>query len=282
MHGANEICVCGHAHSQHSLGGGCHECTCGYFYSHQQEEAVAAHFAEGGKPMEEICVCGHMRSEHCDIQVGNARSSSCEVEGCNCHFFYRDQRTVDQLLEEAQEIRELEPIEKQLAARRKEPFELQTALLHQLHLVLAKPFNAKMLKELESTARLARELLIVSGGKGAKLRRRTLGYLGEDGGVLGGFEGDDLEPANVPPAETFGSASIRELVSALKDQNKPRPPSILMLVEALGVAKREGLTEVAQDLERQIKDMQRKKDCWDESREAFDAAVVAAKAGETP
>lgn len=241
----------------------------------------------------EICVCGHLRSEHQMVDLGEATNCECKVHGCDCHLFYRDQRTIDQFLDAAEATEAAEAVEEartvgqlleeaQPALRRQDLPELQQALLNQLRSILSKPFNAKTLNELERTARLARQLLVVSEGNGAKLRRSGLSVItGQD---FETFDGDELEPADVPPAETFGSASIRELVSAMRERNKPHPPDILTLVEALGVAKREGLTEVAQDLERQIKERQRNEDPWVTAAEAENAVCAAAArpAGGTP
>jgi hypothetical protein len=139
------------------------------------------------------------------------------------------------------------------AKREKQPAELDTALQRQLRVILEKPFNAKTLKELERTARLARELLIVAKGGGVPTRSRGLSTLGITGEAYFGddIDDDELTPAAVPPAETFGAASIRELVSALRKQNAP---SLVSLVHALKDAKDMGLEDVVKDLERQIKD----------------------------
>jgi hypothetical protein len=156
-----------------------------------------------------------------------------------------------------------------------EPSELHVALKNQLQGILSKPFNAKTLKELERTARLARELLIVAKGGGVPTRSlSTLGVSGE--AYFGDDIDDELTPAVVPPAETFGAASIRELVSALRKQNAP---SFVSLVHALKDAKDMGLEDVAKDLEAQIK--RRQKDDWGEAAQsAADAAVAAVRDGD--
>jgi hypothetical protein len=210
---------------------------------------------------DEICVCGHLRSYHFDIRAGAAGSSSCTVPGCSCNFFYQDQLKLLKKKEEEQGV-----ALKVAQATTK----LEDALWWQLRVILKKPFNAKTLKELERTARLARELLIVAKGGGVPTRSRGLSV---DGAAYFGDDIDDeLTPAAVPPAETFGAASIRELVSALRKQNEP---SLVSLVHALKDAKDMGLEDVAKDLEAQIKKRQ------DEADQS--AAVAAAiPAGGTP
>ena len=92
----------------------------------------------------------------------------------------------------------------------------------------------------------------------AMLRWRRKNLLG-GGSMVAGDElddyalGNDMLSGSVPmvmssPAENFGMSAIRELISAARGVNES--PS--KLVEALAVARHEGLTDVAAELEKKL------------------------------
>lgn len=132
------------------------------------------------------------------------------------------------------------------------PEELKQALLDQLKRVIAKPIGPKMLKELAKTALLSQRLLITAGDPNALPGRRR--GMGMPYGVDAVFADDDDMGFDgpmpiAPPAETFGASAIRELIAATKEKNKP---GVVELTKALGIAKKEGLDEVAKNLQAQL------------------------------
>jgi len=126
------------------------------------------------------------------------------------------------------------------------PEALIRALQDQLKAIVEKPLTAKTLKELEQTALLSRQMLIVSGAPGAmkNQRRRGIGLgMADDFDIVGG---DGMDDGSFMGAENFGAAAIRELVA---QKNKP---SLVRQVEALATAKDAGFTKIAEKLERDI------------------------------
>jgi len=126
------------------------------------------------------------------------------------------------------------------------PEALIRALQDQLKAIVEKPLTAKTLKELEQTALLSRQMLIVAGAPGAmkNQRRRGIGLgMADDFDIVGE---DGMDDGVSMGAENFGAAAIRELVA---QKNKP---SLVRQVEALATAKDAGFTKIAEKLERDI------------------------------
>jgi len=80
-----------------------------------------------------------------------------------------------------------------------------------------------------------------------------------DGSIQAGSFGMTYPYAQSAPSENFGMAAIREIIAAVKShvESKNTPAveyvSVVELVEALAVAKKEGLDDVARELESQLK-----------------------------
>lgn len=165
---------------------------------------------------------------------------------------------------------------------------LKGALAAKLQVILSQPLGSRSLMELEKTARLARELLVVGKDPRALVRGpRALGELimadgagGATAGLVdtGGEESEGYYPgynyplagpsplltntyggASSPKNETFGATVIRELISSVKALGKgalhtvPAPaPSAFELISAIGLARDRGLTDIAEKLEAQL------------------------------
>jgi len=130
---------------------------------------------------------------------------------------------------------------------RSAPDELKAALQVQLRRILDQPITARTLRELEETAHLSRQMLIVAGDPGARRRRRRqrLGLAMGDDYEDYGMDEPEMDGGVIGP-ENFGAAAIREIVAAQKQ------PSLTREVEALAAAKEAGLTKVAERLEKNI------------------------------
>lgn len=129
---------------------------------------------------------------------------------------------------------------------------LRDALQGRLREIIAQPLTSRTLVELEQTARHARALLIVSrrleNGFGAQM----LGGGGFETGEIMGDTTNYLEAlAPSAPAETFGSAAIREIVGALGKLGDKKETSV-DLVAAVAVAREKGLTDLANKLEERL------------------------------
>lgn len=149
----------------------------------------------------------------------------------------------------------------------KEQPPLHKALQDQLLLLLSEPITTNSLLELQKTAEHARRLLELQNPK-AKLARR-LSYGGGGIGIVGpnGMDfdaevdtessyGDSMSSALSPSpgSETFGASVIRELIPALRNQNKPRL-HLSDLMEALGMAKKNDNVELQRKIEAKIEEM---------------------------
>lgn len=158
------------------------------------------------------------------------------------------------------------PAAMRMREKRKAPDGLRDALLTQLKSILDKPLNPKSLLELEQTARLAHQLLIVSGDPRAMPQRRRGGYPGPMpygvdplmGDVIGADDMDDegfgIPPvgaldavmAGAPGAENFGAAAIREMMSEAK------APRIDDLMRSLQIAEKNDMRDIADKLRKQV------------------------------
>lgn len=237
-----------------------------------------------------LCVCGHFERDH----GVSGTLKPCTFTACDCRHYVEEGASVvaRELITEAREVSpapeaaiadavrppHLVPRPPRIAAAVKDraamkavkavklkgaPEELRQALLDQLKRILEKPIGPKMLKELAKTALLSQRLLITAGDPSAlPNRRRGMGY----GGLGGLLVEDDIDPEFdgpmpiAPPAETFGASAIRELIAAAKEKNKP---GVVELTKALGIAKKEGLDEVAADLQRQLLEKPVQREGWD-------------------
>lgn len=98
---------------------------------------------------------------------------------------------------------------------------LTLALGAQILAIASRPVTARTLLELEQTARLARELLVV-GKNPQALKPRYGGFMDP----MSQYEpGDYTMPAFSPPTETFGAQLIREVVPLLGSLVKPKEES---------------------------------------------------------
>lgn len=113
-----------------------------------------------------------------------------------------------------------------------------------------------VLSRVERIARTGRDLLVAASASpqnlAAMVRRKRLpwgGYgldLTSDDAFVDGSNDNVFAPSQ--PAENFGMTAIREMVAAVKNVNNDP----VKLVHALAVARREGLDDVARDLEAQL------------------------------
>lgn len=151
-------------------------------------------------------------------------------------------------------LRDIEPHEQA------SPSPLDTALAEALRAKMRAildrdEFNAAMLGELEKTARLARELLIVGRDPKALPRVGGLSTL-LNGGDYMSDSGSAMAASS--PAETFGATLIREFVPAItalvapKPEREPSPPTLFDMVTAAAYAKEKGLEEMAATLDQQL------------------------------
>lgn len=132
--------------------------------------------------------------------------------------------------------------------------QLAEALRQKLREIIDQPISFRSLLELEETARLGRELLIVGKDpealRGKRLRSGNVSYVSSNSLAAVSMDGDDDGSlAYSSPAETFGATVIREIVgvaSALMgSRNEPTP---LEIVTAAALAQEKGMTELAQKL----------------------------------
>lgn len=136
---------------------------------------------------------------------------------------------------------------------------LSEALRAKMRAILDQDVTAQTLVELEKTARLARELLIV--GRDPKALNRVGGLNTVMAGEYMSNSEDVMAPSS--PAETFGATLIREFVPAItaliarKHEPTPLPPSLIETVSAIAYAKERGLNDVVfaltVQLDRQMK-----------------------------
>lgn len=134
----------------------------------------------------------------------------------------------------------------------------EEALAAKLKGILAKPLGSQVLLELEMSARLGRQFLMLNEGPAAMPRSGFgMGGYGGYGGGLGMDYGDPLAGALVPTiggpqnAETFGANIIREGIAAISNMNK-RPPSLKDILESIKIAKAEGMTEIVAKLQKEL------------------------------
>lgn len=147
---------------------------------------------------------------------------------------------------------------------------LHKALQDQLKGLLNDPITIPALVELQKTAALARKLLELQNPKGKMMRK--IGGLGSFGALSPGYYGnnEDFDPeidnigadglqfdgalAPSPGSETFGASVIRELIPAIKNQNKDhlRLPDLL---DAVSVAEKRGNTKLVEKLQAKIESM---------------------------
>jgi len=127
--------------------------------------------------------------------------------------------------------------------------------------------TAGVLLRITRVAKTGRDLLVsleTSPSNLAGMVSRPSGMLGYvqdgDGDVQVGSVGTMAFPyAQSSPNENFGMTAIREMISAVKShmESKNTPAvayvSTVELVEALAIAKKEGLDDVARELETQLK-----------------------------
>jgi len=140
------------------------------------------------------------------------------------------------------------------------PSALMEALRAQLRSILDKPLTPRSLLEMEQTARLSRELLIV--GKMPEAKRT--GYPGSImspmlmGGDTASYEQSSASFPYVtsPQSETFGVSMIRELVAKLPELMKPKEvvyrESAASLIDAITAARDAKMDDVVQKLKAKL------------------------------
>ena len=129
----------------------------------------------------------------------------------------------------------------------------EAALIQKLKAILERPLSSQVLLELEMSARLGRQFLMLSEGPAA-MPRQGFGMGGLGGGFIddlgyGGGAGALIGPPQ--QAETWGAGVLRELVAKVGDINK-RPPALDDLMAALRMAEKDGRTELVEKIKAQI------------------------------
>jgi len=134
------------------------------------------------------------------------------------------------------------------------PTALMEALRAQLRTILDKPLTPRSLLEMEQTARLSRELLIV--GKMPEAKRT--GYPGSIMspmflGDTASYESSAAPYVSSPQSETFGVSVIRELVTKLPELMKPKEvESAASLIDAITAAREAKMDDVVQKLKAKL------------------------------
>jgi len=137
------------------------------------------------------------------------------------------------------------------------PSALMEALRAQLRTILDKPLTPRSLLEMEQTARLSRELLIV--GKMPEAKRT--GYPGSIMspmflGDTASYESSAAPYVSSPQSETFGVSMIRELVAKLPELMKPKEvvyrESAASLIDAITAARDAKMDDVVQKLKAKL------------------------------
>lgn len=138
---------------------------------------------------------------------------------------------------------------------------LMEALRKQLQTIVEKPLTPRTLVELEQTARLSRELLIV--GKMPEARRT--GYPGASAMLTPMYLGDTatyeaqnpLGPyVTSPQSETFGVSVVRELVTKLPELMKAKEAgpreTAASLIDAITAAREAKMDDVVEKLKAKL------------------------------
>lgn len=137
---------------------------------------------------------------------------------------------------------------------------IAAALTAKLTALLRGPLTPRTLLEMEKTARLGRELLVVGKNPEALSKKPGLGVISYVGNPMyeSALDSDGtLTPA--PPMETFGANALREIMAALPalmpKPAAPIPPSMTELIMGIAYAKKQGLDELAKQLEDKLMDL---------------------------
>lgn len=146
------------------------------------------------------------------------------------------------------------------AEAKTDPSPLMEALRKQLQSILEKPLTPRTLLELEQTARLSRDLLVV--GKVPEARGATgLGLMASPGvfstyGLGYGAGMGDGPYTSSPQSETFGATMVRELVAALPALMKPKEvvyrESAASLIDAITAAREAKMDDVVEKLKAKL------------------------------
>lgn len=137
------------------------------------------------------------------------------------------------------------------------PRALMEALQAQLRAIVDKPLTPGSLLELEQTARLSRELLVVG-----KMPAKRPGYPGAIMspmylGDTSSYESSGAAPyATSPQSETFGVSVIREIVTKLPELMKPKEvvyrESAASLIDAITAAREAKMDDVVAKLKAKL------------------------------